>query len=129
MSLLKILTILVVFVLAIAGIVYVTIDRLEPKQNGNVPANDESQEQQMDEMADEQVNRNEQEMPISPPPPPTPPAQNETAQPQVTFTGEILAGNTSPVINFNPADYQKALSGKTLVVLYFYANSDYCRNK
>ena len=38
------------------------------------------------------------------------------------FTGEILAGTDSLLLDFNQKDYQKALAEKKLVVLYFYAN-------
>lgn len=37
------------------------------------------------------------------------------------FSGSKLAGNTSPLIDFNKADYDKALSEGRDVVLYFYA--------
>lgn len=40
--------------------------------------------------------------------------------PQVT--GTVLAGTSSPLLDFNPADYQAALATDKLVVLYFYAN-------
>jgi thiol-disulfide isomerase/thioredoxin len=38
------------------------------------------------------------------------------------FTGKVLAGNTSPYIIFNKADYTKALSSKKIIFLDFYAN-------
>ncbi len=37
------------------------------------------------------------------------------------FSGTVLAGSTSPLIDFNKADYDKALASDKLVVLYFYA--------
>ena len=41
---------------------------------------------------------------------------------KINFSGTILAGSSAPLVDFNQADYQKALdSGKT-VFLYFYAN-------
>lgn len=40
----------------------------------------------------------------------------------VEFTGTVLAGNTSPLLEFNMADYEKARMSDKLVVLYFYAN-------
>lgn len=38
------------------------------------------------------------------------------------FTGTVLAGNASPVLDFTQADYEKALASDRLIVLYFYAN-------
>jgi len=40
----------------------------------------------------------------------------------VTFSGTVLAGSTAPLLEFNQADYEKALQSKELVVLYFFAN-------
>jgi len=47
---------------------------------------------------------------------------NEDGMTEVEFSGEVLGGSSSPVINFNQADYEKALESEKLVVLYFYAN-------
>lgn len=41
-----------------------------------------------------------------------------------SYTGTILAGSTSPVIDFNEADFDQAVQSDKLVVLYFYA--DWC---
>lgn len=41
---------------------------------------------------------------------------------EVTYSGTVLAGNSSPLIDFNKADYDAALKTDKLVVLYFYAN-------
>ncbi len=38
------------------------------------------------------------------------------------YSGAVLAGKASPVIDFNSADYQAALQTDKLIVLYFYAN-------
>jgi len=40
----------------------------------------------------------------------------------VSYSGEVLAGNVAPLLDFNQADYDKALASDNLVVLYFYAN-------
>jgi thiol-disulfide isomerase/thioredoxin len=40
----------------------------------------------------------------------------------LNFAGNVLAGDSSPLIDFNKADYEKALDSDKLVVLYFYAN-------
>lgn len=40
----------------------------------------------------------------------------------LTFSGEVLAGSTSPVLDFVHSDYKKAVDSDRLVVLYFYAN-------
>ena len=38
------------------------------------------------------------------------------------FEGEVLAGNKSFLLDFNSADYKKALQSDKLIALYFYAN-------
>lgn len=38
------------------------------------------------------------------------------------WQGKILAGNTSPLLEFNQTDYTKARESGKLVILYFYAN-------
>jgi thiol-disulfide isomerase/thioredoxin len=38
------------------------------------------------------------------------------------FGGEVLAGSSSPLINFNESDYLTAIESDKLVVLYFFAN-------
>jgi len=40
----------------------------------------------------------------------------------VTFSGTVLAGSSSPLLEFNQADYDKAIASDKLVLLYFYAN-------
>ena len=40
----------------------------------------------------------------------------------VSFSGSVISGSNSPLLEFNEADYQKALASDKLVVLYFYAN-------
>ena len=40
----------------------------------------------------------------------------------VKFSGPVLAGNTSPVVDFNQSDYAAALKSDKVVLLYFYAN-------
>lgn len=40
----------------------------------------------------------------------------------ISFSGERLAGTTSPLLAFTKSDYDKALASNKLVVLYFYAN-------
>jgi len=41
---------------------------------------------------------------------------------EMKFTGNILAGNKTPLLDFNKIDYDKALKEKALIILYFYAN-------
>lgn len=43
-------------------------------------------------------------------------------EPMVKFTGTVLAGASSPLLEFNTLDYEAALRTNKLVVLYFYAN-------
>lgn len=38
------------------------------------------------------------------------------------YSGSILAGTSSPLLDFNKSDYDKALGSNKLIVLYFYAN-------
>lgn len=38
------------------------------------------------------------------------------------YCGEVLAGKTSPLLDFQKADFEKALKTDKLIVLYFYAN-------
>jgi len=44
------------------------------------------------------------------------------AMEDASFSGEVLAGSQSPLLDFNEPDYQKAIASDKLVVLYFYAN-------
>ena len=43
-------------------------------------------------------------------------------KPQPTYTGAVLAGNTTKIIDFNQSDYETAVANQETVVLYFYAN-------
>jgi thiol-disulfide isomerase/thioredoxin len=47
---------------------------------------------------------------------------DDTDDQELIFSGKLLAGKNSPLIDFNKTDYEKALEGDKLVVLYFYAN-------
>lgn len=42
--------------------------------------------------------------------------------PGASYTGAVLAGSQSPLLEFTKADYDKALASNDLIVLYFYAN-------
>jgi len=46
------------------------------------------------------------------------------SDPQGSFvaTGEVLAGSTTPFVDFNQSDYDRALRENRFIVLYFYAN-------
>lgn len=39
-----------------------------------------------------------------------------------TYSGKVLGGSSSPLLSFNKADYDTAITSEKLVVLYFYAN-------
>jgi thiol-disulfide isomerase/thioredoxin len=41
---------------------------------------------------------------------------------ETAYSGTVLAGNKSLLLEFNNADYQKALAEEEVVVLYFFAN-------
>lgn len=47
---------------------------------------------------------------------------DSTATENVSFTGTVLAGSQAPLLEFNQADYDKALQANKTIVLYFYAN-------
>jgi len=38
------------------------------------------------------------------------------------YQGQVVAGESSPLLVYNKADYEKALSEGKLILLYFYAN-------
>ena len=40
----------------------------------------------------------------------------------VSFSGTVLAGSSSPLLEYNDADYQAVLNSDRVVLLYFYAN-------
>lgn len=50
------------------------------------------------------------------------PRSSTAAQPAATFSGQVLAGTSAPLLVFNRADFDAALADGKLVVLYFYAN-------
>lgn len=50
------------------------------------------------------------------------PVLEESGTAALTFSGTVLAGTTSPLIDYNKADYDKAVASNKLVVLYFYAS-------
>lgn len=41
---------------------------------------------------------------------------------KASYTGSVLAGEASPLLDFTKSDYDKAVASDKLVVLYFYAN-------
>jgi len=41
---------------------------------------------------------------------------------KINFSGQVLAGSSSPLLDFNKSDYDKALASDKLILLYFYAN-------
>lgn len=46
----------------------------------------------------------------------------QDSQATVRFSGTVLAGTTSPVLDFNKADFDAARAANKKVLLYFYAN-------
>lgn len=46
----------------------------------------------------------------------------EKGQSMMTYSGTVLAGTSSPLIDFNSIDYEAANATDKLIVLYFYAN-------
>lgn len=49
-------------------------------------------------------------------------ASDSGSSQMISLNGNILAGSTSPYVEFNEADYQAALASGKTVVLYFYAS-------
>lgn len=49
-------------------------------------------------------------------------ATSTDSSPSTQQTSEVLAGKSSPLLDFQKQDYEKALKSDKLVVLYFYAN-------
>lgn len=43
-------------------------------------------------------------------------------EPMIKYSGSVIAGKLSPLLDFNKTDYDQALSTDKLLVLYFYAN-------
>jgi thiol-disulfide isomerase/thioredoxin len=48
--------------------------------------------------------------------------EEEQTAAALQFTGTVLAGSSSPLLEYTTADYNAALRSDRLVVLYFYAN-------
>lgn len=49
-------------------------------------------------------------------------SQKSSSQTVEGYSGKVLAGSTSPLLDFKKGDYDKTLASDKLVVLYFYAN-------
>lgn len=47
-------------------------------------------------------------------------AMNDTMM-KGTYTGQVLAGSSAPLLDFNKADYDKASQSNKTILLYFYA--------
>jgi hypothetical protein len=48
--------------------------------------------------------------------------KKENGEMMTNYTGAVLAGKSSPLLDFTKADYDSAVASDKLVVLYFYAN-------
>lgn len=48
--------------------------------------------------------------------------KDETMMDKSSYTGKVLAGTTTKYLDFNKADYDKALKERKKILLYFYAN-------
>ena len=48
--------------------------------------------------------------------------KEEVIMMEKSYTGKVLAGTTTKYLDFNKADYEKALKEKKKILLYFYAN-------
>ncbi len=49
-------------------------------------------------------------------------ASPEITQSSTTYSGQIIAGSTAPLIDFNKADYDTIANSGKIIVLYFYAS-------
>jgi len=47
--------------------------------------------------------------------------EDGTMMEEISFEGTVLAGDKAPLLDFNQADYKKALASDKSIVLYFYA--------
>src|SRR3989338_2303665 len=47
---------------------------------------------------------------------------NDGTMMELKFSGQVLAGTSSPLLDFNKVDYDKAVASGKLVAIYFYAN-------
>lgn len=103
----KLLTTLVILVviLAIGGIYY--YNSFSP-ENKNMMSDEESMMEDTEHMTSEDDAMTED--------------SGSTMMGDLEFAGQVLAGDKSPLLNFNESDYQKALETDKLIVLYFYAN-------
>lgn len=52
----------------------------------------------------------------------SPEESTSSAQPNLNYQGKILAGNSSPYLEFKKVDYEKALKENKIILLNFYAN-------
>lgn len=50
------------------------------------------------------------------------PVLEESGTVALSFSGTVFAGSSSPLIDYNKADYDAAIASNKLVVLYFYAS-------
>ena len=48
--------------------------------------------------------------------------EEESMMKKSSYTGEVIAGTSAPLLDFNQADYEQAKASNKVVVLYFYAN-------
>jgi hypothetical protein len=48
----------------------------------------------------------------------------KSVEPALRYSGKVLAGNITPYLEFNKADYDKAVADGKLIFLYFYGEQD-----
>lgn len=72
----------------------------------------------------EKQDATETKSPSSTPTTLTVPPTTETDDAKPEIEGTVLAGTEAKLVDFNKSDYEKALRGEKLIVLYFYA--DWC---
>ena len=95
---------IIVILAAIGGIFYVTSNRQASDNEGVM----EQEKNNMIEKEEDTITKDDSSL-----------IEGES---EITYKGEVIAGNKSPLLDFNKSDYDSALKTNKLIVLYFYAN-------
>ena len=95
---------IIVILAAIGGIFYVTSNRQASDNEGVM----EQEKNNMIEKEEDTITKDDSSL-----------IEGES---EITYQGEVIAGNKSPLLDFNKSDYDSALKTNKLIVLYFYAN-------
>jgi len=100
----------IIIILAIIGLGYFIIKKQPTVVGNESETNITNQIPDEEKLEDKTINNIKEDI-----------IQKETDK-TVKYTGAILGGTSSPLLDFNKADYDLALKSDKLIVLYFYAN-------